>query len=54
MKVNPVYSKKRGTKVFHNNNKCTERKNIGPKNIQKGTGGLKLCSHCKRLNAKGK
>lgn len=54
MKVNPVYSTIHGTKVYHNNNKCTERNNIEHKNIKKGTGGLKLCNHCKRLNLKGK
>jgi hypothetical protein len=51
MKVNPVHSKISGTRVFHNNNKCTERNNIERKNIKPGTGGLKLCNHCKRLNS---
>ena len=54
MKVNPTHSKVSGTKVYHNNNKCTLRKNIERKNVKSGTGGLKLCSYCKRLNSKGK
>lgn len=52
--VSPFHSKKIGTKVHHNNNKCTEGNNIETYNIASGTGNLPLCDHCKRLNAEGK
>jgi len=51
-KVNPTHSI--DSDVYHNNNKCTERNNIEPKNLRQGTGGKRLCSHCKRLNSEGK
>ena len=54
MKVSPTHSQKPGTSVYHNNNKCTERNNIERKNVKKGTGGLRLCYHCKKLNAQRK
>jgi|WetSurMetagenome_2_1015567.scaffolds.fasta_scaffold1176782_2 hypothetical protein len=54
MRVNPIHSKKSGTDVYHNNNKCPERNNIEDKNIQKGTGGLRLCNRCKKLNSESK
>jgi hypothetical protein len=49
MKVNPFHSKLPGTTVHHNDNKCTEGNNIESYNRKSGTGGLPLCSHCKRL-----
>lgn len=52
-KASPIYSKKTRD-VHHNNSACTERNNIEPENVVNGTGGLPLCSHCKRLNAQGK
>lgn len=52
--VSPFHSKKAGTSVYHNNNKCTEGNNIERENKVSGTGGLSLCSHCKKLNAEGK
>ncbi len=54
MKVNPIYSKKSGTEVYHNNNKCTERNNIEKQNVKQGTGGLRLCNRCHELNAQSK
>lgn len=54
MKVAPFHSKKTGTKVHHNNDKCTEGNNIESHYLAAGTGGLPLCEHCKRLNAEGK
>ena len=54
MKVNPFHSKKPGTEVYHNNNRCTEGNNIEPENKVPGTGGLRLCESCKERNAKGK
>jgi len=54
MKVSPFHSKKPGTTVHHNNSKCTEGNNIETYNRVSGTGGLPLCSHCKRLNDEGK
>ena len=51
MKVGPFHSKEPGTEVYHNNNKCTEGNNIECYNRVSGTGGLRLCDHCRRLNA---
>ena len=48
-KVSPFRSKLPGTDKHHNNNRCTEGNNIEAKNRISGTGGLPLCSHCKRL-----
>lgn len=48
-KVDPFHSKKDGTRVHHNNNKCTEGNNIEAHNRVRGTGNLPLCEHCKRL-----
>lgn len=48
-KVAPFHSKKPGTTVHHNDTRCTEGNNIEPGNKASGTGGLPLCSHCKRL-----
>ena len=53
MRVNPTYSAE-PTSVYHNNNQCTERNNIEKRNIRHGTGGKRLCDHCKRLNGGGK
>jgi hypothetical protein len=36
--------------VHHNNNQCTERNNIEPRNWRPGTGNKPLCSHCRDLN----
>ncbi len=46
-----VYSTKPGREVYHNNTACTERNNIERENLAYGTGGRRLCSHCKLLNA---
>jgi hypothetical protein len=48
-KVPAFHSKLPGTKVHHNDNKCTEGNNIESHNRVSGTGGLPLCDHCKRL-----
>jgi len=52
-KTSPWYSIKTNDK-YHNNTKCTEGNNIEPENRRSGTGGLPLCTHCKRLNEEGK
>ena len=54
MRVNPFHSKKPGTEVYHDNNKCTEGNNIESYNRESGTGGLRLCQGCRDLNAQGK
>jgi hypothetical protein len=36
MQVQPTHSKKSGTAVYHNNNKCTERNNIEKENVRRG------------------
>lgn len=48
-KVAPFRSKLPGTRVYHDNTRCTEGNNIEPKNRIAGTGGLPKCDHCKRL-----
>lgn len=48
-KVSPFHSKLPGTKVHHDNSKCTEGNNIEARNRAQGTGGLPRCDHCKRL-----
>jgi hypothetical protein len=48
-KVAAFHSKKPGTEVHHNNDKCTEGNNIESYNKVSGTGGLRLCSACKDL-----
>jgi len=54
MKVSPFHSKKPGTEVYHNNNKCTTGNNIESYYKTSGTGGHRLCKDCKDLNAQGK
>lgn len=54
MKVDPIYSVKiTDRRVYHNNNRCTERNNIERENIRHGTDGRPLCEHCARLNNQG-
>lgn len=48
-KVPPFHSKLPGTKVYHDNDRCTEGNNIEKQNRVSGTGGLPKCDHCKRL-----
>jgi len=48
-KVSPFRSKLPGTRVYHDNNSCTEGNNIETRNRMSGTGGLPKCDHCKRL-----
>jgi hypothetical protein len=52
--VSPFHSKLPATEVYHNNNKCTVGNNIETYNKVSGTGGLRLCSDCRNLNAQGK
>ena len=54
MRVNPFHSKLVGTKVHHDNNRCTEGDNIEVYNRAPGTGGLPLCEHCRKLDVEGK
>ena len=49
MKVIPYHSIQIGIEVYHNSNKCTEGNNIENRNRRPGTGGKRLCDHCKRL-----
>ncbi len=53
-KVAPFHSKKAGTEVYHNNSRCTEGNNIESYNKVSGTGNLRLCDPCSKLNAQGK
>lgn len=48
MIVKPINA--RNSKVYHNNNKCTERNNIEKYNILQGTGDKELCKRCEKLN----
>jgi len=43
------HSKKPNVKVYHDTEKCTEGNNIEKRNLVGGTGGKKLCGHCKRI-----
>lgn len=52
MLVNPFHSKRPGTTVHHNNNRCTEGNNIETYNRAPGTGGLPLCKNCRDLAGK--
>lgn len=54
MRVEPFHSKKPGIEVYHNNDQCTEGNNVEIYNRVHGTGGLRLCDHCRRLNAEGR
>jgi len=49
-KVPPFHSKKPGTEVYHDNDKCTEGNNIESYNKVQGTGGLRKCDRCKELS----
>lgn len=54
-KVAPTYSAKNtDRKVYHNNDKCTERNNIEKENVRQGTDNRPLCEHCAKLNSEGK
>lgn len=48
-KVNPFHSKRVGTEVHHDNDKCTEGNNIESYNRVPGTGGHPKCKNCKDL-----
>ena len=48
-KVSAYHSAKPGTRVHHNDNRCTEGNNIESYNRRSGTGGHPLCDHCRRL-----
>lgn len=48
-KVAAYHSAKLGTRVYHNDNKCTEGNNIETYNRRAGTDGRPLCDHCRRL-----
>ena len=48
-KVSPFDSTRPGTKVYHNDNECTEGNNIEDHYRKAGTGGHPLCDHCEQL-----
>jgi hypothetical protein len=50
MKVKPFHSKKPGTEVYHDDNKCMEGNNIETYYLTPGTGGLRKCSRCRKLS----
>ncbi len=52
--TSPWYSKLKGTKVYHNNKKCTKGNNIEHRNIKSGTGGKRICEECRDKNKEGK
>ena len=54
-KVPAFHSKRESdSKVYHDNNKCTEGNNIETYNRVLGTGGRRRCEHCARLEREGK
>lgn len=46
----PIYSAEENCKVYHDNINCPERNKMEMKNVRVGTGGKKLCPHCRTLN----
>jgi hypothetical protein len=48
-KVAAFHSIRPGTKVYHDNNKCTEGNNIESHYRKAGTGNHSQCDHCKKL-----
>jgi len=54
MPTKPWHSKLKGTKVHHNNPKCTLGNNIETRNIKGGTGGKRLCGQCRGRNTRRK
>lgn len=53
-KVAPFYSVKADApKVYHDNSKCTEGKNIEPQSKQAGTDNRRKCDHCTTLDKAG-
>jgi len=36
--------------VYHNSDECNTGNNIEKENLEKGTGGNRLCEECKRNN----
>ena len=52
-KVSPFHSRHLDTEVYHNNNNCTVGNSIESYNKVSGAGGLRLCSACKDLFARG-
>lgn len=54
MKTNAWHSTEPGRDVYHNNTGCTEGNNIEARYWASGTGGKRLCDHCRRLNGQGR
>ena len=52
--VSPWHSTRPGEQVYHNNTACTEGNNIEDRYRKPGTGGLRLCDRCAKLNAERK
>jgi hypothetical protein len=50
MQKAPWHSKRPSETVYHDNDKCTEGNNIESYNWAAGTGGLKKCAHCDKLD----
>ena len=47
--VKPFRSSKRGSRVYHDNDACTEGNNTEGRYRVAGTGGRRLCARCRRL-----
>ncbi len=50
MGVTSPWHSNKNKNVYHNNTKCTEGNNIESENRVSGTGDLRICDHCRRLN----
>ena len=46
--------KPNAARVYHNNSRCAELKNIQAADRRQGTGGRAACVHCCSLKAQGK
>jgi hypothetical protein len=55
VRVAPIYSElKTDRKVFHNNDRCHERRKIEPEHIRQGTDSRPVCDQCDKLTREGK
>lgn len=50
-KVAAYHSTEPNIEVYHNSSLCTEGNNIERRHWASGTGGKRLCDHCRRLES---
>ena len=47
-------NKPKDNRVYHNNRACASGRDIPHNERTPGTGGYRVCTHCKNLNAQGR